>query len=166
LIFEFITITHTTNIMSNQCSGTTLKGIRCTVKTNSVYCRFHKNQDPSSVPLRVPKISVRKAPIKIPVVEELQQEICCVCTDPINTKLTPCGHSVHIDCVIKSGKQLCPLCRQKVRMTKEQRRQTGEYNEKYQRENRQEQMENIQGQMENRQEQMENFFRVLIDFLG
>ena len=140
--------------MSNQCAGTTLKGIRCNVKTHSSYCRFHKNQEPPPImiPVNLPQITIPKIPIILPpakptVIQDLQEdEICCVCTDPVNSKLTPCGHLVHMDCVIKSGKNTCPLCRQKVRMTRQQHRETEDYNLKYQRETRQEMLSNLMDQ--------------------
>jgi hypothetical protein len=84
--------------MSTQCHGKTLKGKQCTIRSNSDYCRFHKAQEGTKV-------------------EEI--ETCCVCTDPIDKKLK-CGHGIHIECVIKSGKKQCPLCRAPVRMKKEQ----------------------------------------------
>ena len=39
---------------------------------------------------------------------------CPICIEPFNrldTFLRPCGHWVHIECIYKSGKTYCPLCR-------------------------------------------------------
>jgi len=67
-----------------------------------------------------------------------EPETCCVCLDPINTKLAKCGHDIHIECVIKSGKPICPLCRGDVRMTAKERRLTDEYAQKYRQQDQEE----------------------------
>ncbi len=103
--------------MSTQCMGTTIKGIRCTIKTKTPFCRFHRTQEVSKVENK-----------------EVITEECCVCCDPINKKLALCGHYIHIECVIKSGKEICPLCRQRVRMTKAEKRLTMDYHDRYRRE--------------------------------
>lgn len=47
---------------------------------------------------------------------------CDVCMEPLeNYTLKPCGHNVHIECVYKSGKDTCPVCRQKLELTEEER---------------------------------------------
>ena len=38
---------------------------------------------------------------------------CPVCTENINSSLN-CGHFVHKECIIKSGKNECPICRKDV----------------------------------------------------
>jgi hypothetical protein len=129
------------NPIITQCAGTTLKGVRCNMKTYSIYCRFHKNQAPQILSPNKQAPQILSPNKQAPLIEE--EEICCVCTDPIQSILKPCGHSVHIDCVIKSGKQLCPLCRQHVTMTKIQKESTINYNIKYERERRQELMDDI-----------------------
>lgn len=79
-----------------KCRGFTVRGEEC--KNNVVvsdgevsdYCRFHK------------------------VVANLPRpDCCCVCTDPLDTEPAPleCGHWVHRDCIVKSAKAECPLCR-------------------------------------------------------
>jgi hypothetical protein len=44
---------------------------------------------------------------------------CCVCTENIykKTKLI-CGHHIHKECIIKSGKNECPICRKNVLQSK------------------------------------------------
>jgi hypothetical protein len=107
--------------MDRQCSGITLKGIRCSLKTSSTYCRYHKYQE---------------------IREHDEGVTCCVCTEPINTQLK-CGHQIHLNCVIKSGKSLCPVCTKKVPMTGEELRLTEEYYLKYKRETFEENMRNL-----------------------
>jgi len=49
---------------------------------------------------------------------------CPVCMDHFKKEtkhLRPCGHWVCIECIINSGKSECPLCRQKVYLSKSQR---------------------------------------------
>lgn len=38
------------------------------------------------------------------------QSDCCVCFENINEPLLKCGHNVHVSCIIKSRKPVCPLC--------------------------------------------------------
>lgn len=42
---------------------------------------------------------------------------CGVCFEPIGVQL-PCGHFVHKECVIRSGKRTCPVCRTELPFTK------------------------------------------------
>ena len=46
--------------------------------------------------------------------EEIQE--CIVCNDPCSER-TPCGHVVHLECVARSGKEECPMCRQETRVS-------------------------------------------------
>lgn len=52
-------------------------------------------------------------------------EECQVCTEEFNDKDTPlaCGHWIHKECVIKSGKSICPMCRFQLNLTKEEKRE-------------------------------------------
>lgn len=48
---------------------------------------------------------------------------CMICTDEFTVydkALEPCGHWVHLECVYKSGKDICPICRTKLNLTKKQ----------------------------------------------
>jgi len=47
---------------------------------------------------------------------------CPVCFESLDNenKTLSCGHWVHIDCVIKSKKDCCPLCRQTVKLSLEE----------------------------------------------
>lgn len=99
---------------SGVCSGVTSKGEKCRIKTREKYCRHHKPDE---------KVDV-------------EMDECCVCTDPIPSKeLLSCGHNIHMTCVVKSGKDTCPICRSKVNMSREDRREMNEYHKKYQRSN-------------------------------
>ena len=47
---------------------------------------------------------------------------CPVCYEPLNEdKALSCGHWVHKSCIIKSKKDNCPMCRQKVKLTRRER---------------------------------------------
>lgn len=48
---------------------------------------------------------------------------CPVCFETLKDELKPlsCGHWVHKECVIKSKKDNCPMCRQKVNLSLEER---------------------------------------------
>jgi uncharacterized protein YbaR (Trm112 family) len=47
---------------------------------------------------------------------------CPVCYEPLETdKALSCGHWVHKTCIIKSKKDKCPMCREKVKLTRRER---------------------------------------------
>ena len=46
--------------------------------------------------------------------EEIQE--CVVCNEECSES-TPCGHIVHLECVARSGKEECPMCRQETRVS-------------------------------------------------
>jgi len=48
--------------------------------------------------------------------KEEQQDECHVCCESIDTHLS-CGHWIHIDCVVQTGKPNCPLCKKVVSMS-------------------------------------------------
>lgn len=50
---------------------------------------------------------------------------CCVCFENFkdtDNPLTPCGHWIHLDCIYKSGKDECPICRVKLILSEENRK--------------------------------------------
>lgn len=48
---------------------------------------------------------------------------CPVCYEPLETdKALSCGHWVHKSCIIKSKKDNCPMCRQKVRLSRKEKK--------------------------------------------
>ena len=48
--------------------------------------------------------------------KEEQQDECHVCCESIDTHLS-CGHWIHVDCVVQTGKAECPLCKKVVSMS-------------------------------------------------
>ena len=73
-----------------------------------------------------------------PVNEKFKDETCCVCTEGFTENfkpLYPCGHYIHIDCVCNSGKDICPMCKTPVKMTKKQKEKTLEVKQRINREN-------------------------------
>ena len=48
---------------------------------------------------------------------------CPVCYEPLSNehKSLSCGHWVHRECIINSKKECCPLCRQHVELTLEEK---------------------------------------------
>lgn len=47
---------------------------------------------------------------------------CPVCYEALETdKALSCGHWVHKSCIIKSKKDNCPMCRQKIKLTRRER---------------------------------------------
>ena len=83
-----------------QCSGNTKRGYRCKNMSKSNYCHLHLKQydDKHNCNLNIKKYD--------------KPNDCPVCFEPMNEH-NPllCGHWVHIDCIKKSGKNKCPICR-------------------------------------------------------
>jgi hypothetical protein len=48
---------------------------------------------------------------------------CPVCFESLNNELKPlsCGHWTHKECIVKSKKECCPICRQSIELTVEER---------------------------------------------
>jgi hypothetical protein len=50
----------------------------------------------------------------------IEKQDCAICMDgELNVPLS-CGHWIHADCVIKSAKKECPICKEALKFTKEQ----------------------------------------------
>jgi hypothetical protein len=49
-----------------------------------------------------------------------EKEDCAVCMDGELKCPLSCGHWIHVECVIKSGKKECPMCKSQLKFTKEQ----------------------------------------------
>lgn len=49
-----------------------------------------------------------------------QSDECGVCLESVDMTLVPCGHPVHVSCVVMSGKASCPICRSDVALTRSQ----------------------------------------------
>ena len=142
--------------MSDVCLGITLKNKKCTKKTKHGYCRHHISQKKD--------ILLGKTTQIIDITSEEIEE-CCVCTDPIEKKLE-CGHYIHMDCVIRSGKDLCPVCRTKLNLNISDRKKMHEYAEKYRKSSLEEEHARIRkqyyGSHFNRNDMLENM-RILFE---
>ena len=64
--------------------------------------------------------------------ENKDVEECCVCYEPVfeSDKLS-CNHLVHFECIYKSKKSKCPLCRADLFFSKEQGEKMVEFHEEY-----------------------------------
>ena len=65
-------------------------------------------------------------------------ETCIVCCEKFTIDDSPfeCGHWVHIDCIYKSCKQECPICRTPIKLTTHQQSRFNKHvNKRYQQEN-------------------------------
>jgi hypothetical protein len=51
---------------------------------------------------------------------KIEKEECAVCMDGELKYPLSCGHWVHVECVIKSGKKECPMCKENLKFNKEQ----------------------------------------------
>lgn len=89
-----------------QCSGITKKGLPCKKKVKGgKFCYYHNKTQPSET-----------------IVYKFEKpEDCVVCTDPLNETqpLAPCGHWVHRECQLRSGRK-CVLCRTDIVFSKEE----------------------------------------------
>ena len=87
----------------NICKGTTIKGKPCCRKTKDNYCHIHKN-----------------APLKPHKYKQEKPEECIVCFESLaNQKRSlSCGHWIHKNCIIKSAKAECPICRKQLLLGK------------------------------------------------
>jgi hypothetical protein len=85
------------------CCGTTLKGKSCKNKTFEKYnyCKLHYNK------FRLCK-----------------EENCPVCMESLDNVKVPlsCSHWIHKSCILKWGKDECPICRSKIKLTSVERR--------------------------------------------
>ena len=48
-----------------------------------------------------------------------KEDYCCVCLEEFEQDFTPlneCGHYIHLECIINSGKNECPLCRKTIKV--------------------------------------------------
>jgi hypothetical protein len=73
-------------------------------------------------------------------------EECCVCLEKLKNEKYPlrdCGHWIHHNCVILTGKDECPCCRGKVKLTKEQQTSLNEVKNKNKKEKLEEEQREI-----------------------
>jgi hypothetical protein len=59
-----------------------------------------------------------------------EKKECIVCYEDLTTKDKPlkeCGHHIHKLCILKSGKNKCPLCRTELKLSKKDMIRCKEY---------------------------------------
>jgi len=104
--------------IGNYCKGYTKSGKKCSrkIKSDKTYCHQHLNY------------------------KNYEKNECPVCFEEIvsNVPLS-CGHWIHKNCVIRSGKPQCPICRSQItNLTNKEIEKTRMYFKKYQEERMQE----------------------------
>jgi len=112
-------------------------------------CKFHITHAPKPV---IPPSDQHEH-------KEFKEECCAVCTDGFEanfTPLNPCGHYIHTECVVSSGKAVCPICRTKVILSEEDKKKTNEVNENLRRVNDEEYERQIRNQYENEESERHN----------
>lgn len=119
--------------MSGICLGITNKGKRCNKKTLNGYCKYHISQkDP---PDEHSSLEEHSSSDECSSRDECSSsDECCVCTDPVQKDkkiLCECNSSVHRECIVKSGKSECPVCRRTVVLKVSEKKRMKEYAEKY-----------------------------------
>ncbi len=65
---------------------------------------------------------------------------CLACTEICDNPIQPCQHYIHIECIIRTGKPICPACTNPIELTPEQEVELQDNRERIRREN-QEQIE-------------------------
>jgi uncharacterized Zn finger protein (UPF0148 family) len=75
---------------------------------------------------------------------------CPICLEKLNDKypLLNCGHWIHHNCVIQSGKAECPICRTSVKFTREQKKEMNKQIMKRIQENLEEEQKEIRQMLE------------------
>ena len=96
---------------------------------NELYCWCHRKKDfPKK---KAPEKKIKKIK-KIKKVFEVKE--CCICLESLSLTDKPfdCGHIVHMDCQIKSGKDSCPICRTKIKIPKKRLKEFNKYKKEFQ----------------------------------
>lgn len=90
------------------CNGITASGRRCTRKSNGrEFCYQHAEGNRFN---------------------QLKPDECPVCCESLENQRTrlECGHWIHIECIIRSAKEECPLCRCKLTLPRRARQRIQE----------------------------------------
>lgn len=144
------------------CSGKTAKGEQCKRKVlaDSGYCKSHipqssdtyqkieestlltKEESKQEDTTILTKGDSSTDKILLPrkksssIESSTEFEDCPVCTDPLSKKdvLVLCKHRIHMDCIIKSGKKECPICRSDVKLNATQQLKLERVGRKYEKE--------------------------------
>ena len=59
--------------------------------------------------------------------KKYDKEDCAVCIESCPVNPLSCGHWIHFDCIVKSEKKECPMCKESLTFTKEQCRIFNQY---------------------------------------
>lgn len=90
--------------MTNQCLGKTKQGRQCKNKVLlGQYCFRHKERIVAKEP--------EKKEIAKRFIAEKPEDCPICCFDLHMNEPLECGHWVHHECILKSGKKECPFCR-------------------------------------------------------
>ncbi len=76
---------------------------------------------------------------------------CPICIESLNNEKYPlinCGHWIHHNCVIESGKQECPICRASVKLTREQKKEICKKSKQIKIEQEREELEQLRNEYE------------------
>jgi hypothetical protein len=156
----------------NICKGRTKLGNECTRRINNGhYCFQHKHVEATTTINKVepnttidkvdanttinkvelntttdkvePNTTTDKSIINKKVVLKNNEE-CCVCYEIMDKdKPLKCKHNVHLDCIIKSGKAQCPMCRASLKLPKNILNKINNISKKYKEEELEEEQNNI-----------------------
>ena len=121
-----------------RCSFIKKNGERCKLKTRREVCHIHikkcaeksksdnkkkgendnfENKKKENICTDKNKECSKKKSEKGNFENKKEENICIVCTENLNNNDKPCcknKHIIHKECIIKSGKKECPLCRGKI----------------------------------------------------
>lgn len=55
--------------------------------------------------------------------DDEKEDLCIICADVFKDKLLdPCKHMIHIECIYKTGKDICPVCTIPVNLSEDERK--------------------------------------------
>lgn len=111
------------------CKGVKIDGSNCTrVVTDGEYCHQHNDQK----------------------YRELKPNDCIICCESLSNekKSLDCGHWIHRECVIRSGKPECPVCRSPVTLGQKATKALETVAEKHRQDSIEEEEQNIMSQFE------------------
>jgi hypothetical protein len=152
-----------------ECNGFTLKGKKCTKKTKNGYCKYHISQKKGESSGTTDEIMIiiddsKEEEITTTVGSSIVPE-CCICTDPIKKDEKrmncECNADIHQECVIKSGKNLCPVCRRKVNLTTLEKKRMEKHHDRYKRETTQEEFRRFREQHQDRERGLSDLVDIL-----
>jgi hypothetical protein len=123
----------------NRCAARTRNGRRCLHKpTNgSEFCNQHLPKNISSRKIFCEEKEKKDEKLQEKNVAKKsyeKPESCPVCFedfDEVTKPIEPCGHWVHMECIVKWGEGICPVCRKKVNMNKKNVAESRKNRKKY-----------------------------------